>query len=100
MTATKKQEQNIYRLHGLIIVLFTIVMLFGMVYLIFAIIGFFVMCMYSIAMYLFSLMVINRLVNRFDLTLPNKKATCIHIANLCIFLAICFVSTVTGILMV
>ena len=37
---------------------------------------------------------------RLELTMPNRRATCMHLFNLTLFLVICFVATVTGLLMV
>ena len=52
------------------------------------------------AIYAYSLNVIRSLVNRFKLTMPEKKATCLHILNLSIFLITTLVATITELLMV
>ena len=54
----------------------------------------------AVAVYAYALIEIRGLVKRFELTMPEKKATCLHIVNLSFFLVTAFVATITELLMV
>ena len=99
LKASKYNKNILVLFHGVIVASFTIVVSIGMVHFFFSIIGFFIMILTATSIYAYGLSVIRGLVRRFELTMPNPKATCLHLTNICLFLSICLIATVTELLM-
>ena len=90
---TSKSEQNRVKLfHHAIIIVYLIVSVIGIFYPYVAIISFQAMIFLAVGVYIYGLYSVKRIVEKFEMSIPNKQVTFLHVANmlLCCFLSFAF----------
>ena len=79
---------------------FTVAFVLGIFWFLVSILGFMLMLLIALGLYMRGLIGIRAIVQRFELTIPKERASCLHLVNMVLFLIVMIAVTTSQIFMV
>ena len=100
MKETEKGQKRLTIFHWSVCILFFLINFLGVFNFYSAIVGYCLFCLISVIIYFIGISLVQKMVKRFDMAMPNRKATCLHLFNMIMFVLMVIVATISEYIMV